>query len=437
MALSKYQLEQEVKETREWLAAVLRCIGDGVIATDIDGSVTFINKVACELTGWNQAEAVGKNLQEVFNLSNINSTTATDSEQQAISPTISEQEIAEYALPTEKGKTKFLNGVLITRGKVPIEIEDSLAAVHTESGESSGSVVVFRDITAQKQIQIEQELLTSQLRQAKKMEAIGTLAGGIAHDFNNILSGIIGYAELAQNELKTGSTADKDIAEVVRAGKRAAELVKQILTFSRQTSINKTPLRPHLIVKEALKMLRASLPTSISMEENVDTECGTIMADPTNFHQVVVNLCTNALHAMPEEKGTLRVELQRREVGVAEINSEEGVLPGPFIVLSVTDTGVDMDTTTIEKIFEPYFTTKKMGLGTGLGLTVIHGIVKKGGGFIRVKSAPGKGTTFDVYFPALHEESGTSEEVVENPSRYCGKEHILVVDDEAFLVRVT
>ncbi|AGF77170.1 PAS domain S-box [Desulfocapsa sulfexigens DSM 10523] len=288
-------------------------------------------------------------------------------------------------------------------------------------------VHVARDITEQKKL--EEELF-----QAHKMEAIGTLAGGVAHDFNNILSAIIGYAELARLDIPNDSNAAKDIDEVLTAGKRATELVKQILSFSRTTERALQPVMPHLIVKEAFKMLRASLPTTLSINEKIATDCGSILADPTTLHQIVVNLCTNAFHAMEKEKGTLSVSLCRKDIQAEDI-SGNGVSPGPFIVLSVSDTGHGMDKKTIERIFEPYFTTKKVGKGTGLGLAVIHGIVKDYKGFIQVESEPGKGSTFHVHFPVLEHVVSIQEKTKEAllPS---GSEHIFIVDDESSIINL-
>lgn len=301
----------------------------------------------------------------------------------------------------------------------------SSAAMAAENGELQYFIHVARDITQQKKM--EEELF-----QSHKMEAIGTLAGGIAHDFNNILSAIIGFSELAMHDLPEDSRARKDIDQVISSSRRAAELVKQILLFSRKGALQLHPFRPHLIVKEALKMLRSTLPTTISMDEHIDIECGSILADPTSIHQIVVNLCTNAYHAMENEKGALTVTLSRKEIGKEDI-VEHDVSPGPFIELSIQDTGRGMDAKTMARIFEPYFTTNEVGKGSGLGLAVVHGIVKTLHGFIEVESEPGKGSTFHVYIPALAKSAEVSEttEIKDMPG---GTERILVVDDEEIIV---
>ncbi len=301
----------------------------------------------------------------------------------------------------------------------------SSAVMAAEKGKIPYLIHVARDITEQKKI--EEELF-----QSHKMEAIGTLAGGIAHDFNNILSAILGFSELAIHDLPEDSRARKDIEQVVSSGRRAADLVKQILTFSRKADQQRQPFQPHLIVKEALKMLRATLPTTISIEEHIDPECGSILSDPMSVHQIVVNLCTNACHSMEKEKGALTVKLCRKEIRQEDI-VESDVAPGPFIELFVRDTGCGMDKKTMARIFEPYFSTKEVGKGSGLGLAVVHGIVKTLHGFIEVESEPGKGSTFHVYIPAL-EKAAPVFAAIDIKDIPRGTERILVVDDEDIIV---
>ena len=297
-----------------------------------------------------------------------------------------------------------------------------------ENGELTHIVHIARDITEQKKM--EEELF-----QAHKMEAIGTLAGGIAHDFNNILAVILGYAEMVRDALPDESHTKSDINQVLKAANHAKKLVKQILAFSRKGQKTQQPLQPTPVIKEALKLMRASLPTTIEIQEKIDPDCGSIIANPTNVHQILVNLCTNALHAMEEEKGILTVKLTRVELKEPDLIHESGVSEGSFVELMVSDTGCGMDKRTIERIFEPYFTTKGVGKGTGMGLALVHGIVQGCGGFIKVESELNKGTTFHIYFPAIEEKTVGSEEEQQEPLPR-GDERILAVDDEEVIVRM-
>ncbi len=245
----------------------------------------------------------------------------------------------------------------------------------------------------------------TQLRQAQKLESIGTLAGGIAHDFNNILSIIMGYGEIIQSRVDSQGPNYYDLGQILKAGHRATELVQQILAFSRQAEKELQPLQPHLIVKEALKMLRASLPATIEIRQNVNN-CGTILADHTQLHQIVMNLCTNAYYAMRETGGILGVKLDQIEIKAEDLKvATLKLAPGTYIRLEISDSGMGISKAILAKIFDPYFTTKEKGEGTGLGLSIVHGIIKFYGGDITVYSEVGEGTTFCVYLPKIESES--------------------------------
>ncbi len=279
----------------------------------------------------------------------------------------------------------------------------------------------------------EKTKLETQLRQAQKLETIGTLAGGIAHDFNNVLFPIIGYTELALEDLDPASPVRRNLNEVLKASLRAKELIGQILTFSRRTEQARNPLKIGSVVNEAMKLLRASIPSSIRMEKDFQPNPGAIMADATQIHQVIMNLCTNAFQAMGENGGVLAVSLQNVDMDVDYTDTNLSMKPGPYIKLSVSDTGHGMTHDVVERIFEPFFTTKPSGQGTGMGLSVVHGIVKSHGGSISVYSEPGIGTTFNVYLPRIGSLESSREEKPQ-PVIPGGKERVLLVDDEEMIV---
>ena len=316
----------------------------------------------------------------------------------------------------------------ITHHKLGKTLLVSASPLYDGGGRFVGLVHTAKDISEQKKME-------QQFRQAQKMEAMGTLAGGIAHDFNNILAAIIGFGDLAVADLPPGSRAGEDLNEVLAAADRAKTLVKQILSFSRQVERDQQPILIHLIVKEALKLLRASIPTTIEIRSEIDTDCGPVMADPTQIHQVLMNLCTNAYHAMADG-GILAVGLKKGQNIPVDPLGRLGLPSSACVVLEVSDTGCGMDQNTVERIFDPYFTTKAEGKGTGLGLAMVHGIVVSHHGRITVDSEPGRGSTFRVYLPRL--ATGVTRTAMEkNEPCPTGDERILVVDDEKPVVRVT
>ncbi|MHB8789713.1 MAG: hybrid sensor histidine kinase/response regulator [Desulfobulbaceae bacterium] len=304
----------------------------------------------------------------------------------------------------------------------------STSAIHDEFGDLKNIVHVARDITVQKELEEE-------LYQARKMEAIGTLAGGIAHDFNNILTSVLGYAELLRDDIIKGRAATDKVDKVIKGALRARDLVRQILTFSRRTMQKPLPLKPHLIISESLKLLRSSLPATIEIRQNIDKEGRMIVADPTKLQQVLMNLCTNALQAMENQKGVLTVHLLDMELSCHDLLSDKNLKPGAYVELSVSDTGCGIEDTNLKRIFEPYFTTRGHGKGCGLGLSLVHGIVRDHNGLIKVESEVGKGSTFRVYFPAVREAAGRESKSPPEPVS-AGTERILLVDDEEDVVDV-
>jgi len=273
----------------------------------------------------------------------------------------------------------------------------------------------------------------NQLQQVMKLQAIGTLAGGIAHDFNNILFPIVGYTELTMDDVPEGSQARQNLEEVLKATNRAKELVQQILTFSRQNGQERKPLKVQSLIKEALKLLRATIPSSIEINCSVDEECGPIIGDPTQIHQVVMNLCTNAYHALPETGGKIEVCLKEINLSYEQSLQRVGMKVGRHLELTVKDNGHGMAPQVMERIFEPYYTTKEQGKGTGLGLSVIHGIIKNHGGDISVYSQPGKGATFSAILPVI-DDIEVEIEPVKTASATNGNERILLIDDEEQII---
>jgi PAS domain S-box-containing protein len=350
--------------------------GDAIFVLDFKGRILDANRIACERLGYSRKELLN------LNWSDIEAT-----EQNETSKNILEKLRQEGHLIFETAHKRFDGKI------VPIEMSSCVIEYDREPT----VLTIARDISERKEAEKETALLHAQLKQAQKMEAIGTLAGGIAHDFNNILTPISGYTELALRKIPEDSKAKNNLEQVLTAVQRAKELVRQILTFSRQEGQQRCPLEIKSIIKEALKLLRASLPSTIEIRSLINAE-GSVIADPTQIHQVMLNLCTNAHHAMRENGGTLEIRLDDVHLTPSEPKFAPDLKPGSYVCLTVSDTGHGMTKDMLDRIFEPYFTTKPEGEGTGMGLSVVHGIVKGHGGDIAVESVPGEGTIFKVFF---------------------------------------
>jgi PAS domain S-box-containing protein len=412
----RYAIERQRAEAalrQDWLAVTLASIGDAVMATDRHGLVTFINPVAAMLTGWTEQDALGYHIDTVYRLVHEQNHQHMDS---SVARVLQEGITAGFMDHT----------ALLTRDGRAIAIADSAAPIHSRDGRLQGMVLVFRDISERKQLE-------AQLRQAQKMEAIGTLAGGIAHDFNNILAAILGFSELASYEVPQASAVWDHLQNVLRAGKRAKELVQQILAFSRRTMAERRPVQLHPLIKETLTLLRASLPSTIEIKHSLATDVGTVLADPIQMHQVLMNLCANAQYVMRDTGGVLEVCLEATEID--PLVACPDLKPGPYVRLTVRDTGPGITPEVLGRLFEPFFTTKRPGEGTGMGLAVVHGIVASHDGAIIVSSTPGQGATFELYLPRLEEaviDDPHSEERIPE-----GKGRILFVDDEDPVVRLS
>ena len=402
--------EQAAKKSKEEWENTFNSTSDIVTLQDKEFRIVKINEAGRKTMGGQTGDIIGRHCYELF---------------KGEDKPCPECPVAEAARTLKPCAREIVNEKL---GRVFLV---SGAPVLDEKGNLTHLTHVAKDITEKKK-------LGEELFQARKIESIGTLAGGIAHDFNNILSAIMGYAELAKVKVPPGNKAAADLDQILVSSRRAADLVKRILTFSRKTDHYLEPLSPDHVVRESLKMLRASLPVTIQFREEIESDCGIIMGDPTNIQQIVINLCTNALHAMKNEKGVLSIGLHGETLSREQVSVQKGESPGRFVVLTVKDTGRGMDPITMASIFEPYFTTKEVGKGTGLGLSVIHGIVKDSHGFIRVKSRPGQGSTFRVYLPVMHH--GTLEQTQPADQEGilpAGKERLLIVDDEVQLLDIS
>jgi len=315
------QTEEKERASQDFLDKILNNIGDPVFVKDGRHRFTLVNDAFCSILGLPRDEVIGKTLSE------------------DLPPDEMEHFVKIDRQVLKDGQENLCEELLTVKSGETLTIITKKTRYVNENGDKF-LIGVIRDITELKQAEEERRKLETQLQQSQKMEAIGTLAGGIAHDFNNILSAILGYSQLVKNELPDGSPADKDIDIVIQSSIRAAELVKQILTFSRKTEHQLQSLTPHPIIKEALQMLRSTLPTTIEIKQDIDKECGNIKADPTNIHQIMVNLCSNALHAMDQQKGTLTVRLSRENLETDDVKAYKNVSAGSFVVLSVSDTAM-------------------------------------------------------------------------------------------------
>lgn len=312
-------------------------------------------------------------------------------------------------------------------------VEDLGIVVPGESGEPQSIFGTVKDVTNRVRAEQEERIMEQELQHSKRLESLGVLAGGIAHDFNNILAAIIGLTDMSIQELTGPPDVVEDLEESLRAAHRAKDLVKQILAFSRQTGEEHTPVYLHAVVREALGLLRASIPTSINIIDNVDTETGMVRANPTQMHQVVMNYCTNGVQAMSEKGGTLEVRLENVEVTRRFAAAHPKLHPGPYVKLTVADKGRGIEPAHMRRIFDPFYTTKGPGEGTGMGLAMVYGIVADHGGAVFVDSVLGHGTEFHTYLPRVATTQDGETEIVSLPAT--GRESILVVDDERAIRR--
>lgn len=285
---------------------------------------------------------------------------------------------------------------------------------------------VCRDITARKRLE-------EHLRNVSKMEALGTLVGGIAHEFNNVLAIIMGNAELSLVDIPEWNPAHYNLEEIRAASLRAKDVVRQLLSYIRKIEYKRKPLRLIPVIKDSINFLRATIPTNIDIHQNIKAEADCVLADPTQINQVMINLCMNAFHAMEETGGSLEIDMHNVVLGKDSVTIDPALAPGNYVKLTVSDTGKGIPPQIIGRIFDPFFTTKEVGKGSGMGLSVVHGIIKSCGGSISIESEPGKGTTASLFFPVVEGETGLDSKPVveESPT---GSERILFIDDEKSIV---
>ncbi len=412
-----YHREAELASANKKLAFHVENTPLGVIEWDLNFRVTKWNKASEQIFGYSKSEAIGRTGLDLI-------------VPKGLRPLVEE---IWKDLVSGKGGRKSTNENINKNGDLCIS-DWYNTTLFGEDGNPIGVASLVLDITKRTQAEEEQKKLESQLRQSHKMEAIGTIAGGIAHDFNNILGIIIGNMELAIDTIEDGNPAHANLDAIKKASLRASDVVKQLLNFSREAEHSKIPIDIGSIVKESIIFLRSSIPTSIEIESSIPESLTNIIADSTQIHQVLINLCTNAAHSMEKDGGILKIDLSEVELDNVTKTQFQEIDAGHYIQLIISDTGHGIDSKTKAKIFDPYFTTKDVGKGTGMGLAVVLGIVQNHNGAILLYSEPGEGSTFKVLFPATGEK--TIKEEIDSKALPKGNETILFIDDEVGLTEI-
>ena len=412
------EIEESLKESEETLRRITSSAQDAIIMMDDQGNVSFWNEAAERIFGYAEQEIMGVDLHCML---------APQQFQEAY--------CGQFPHFTETGLGPAVDRVTEMTGRkkdgtqFPIELSLSSVKIHGKWH----AIGIIRDITIRKRIEAEQKELEKKLQQSQKIEAIGTLAGGIAHDFNNILTAIIGYTELSLMKVEKDAEVQRYLQEVFSAGKRAKDLVNQILAVARETNEEIRPVLVRSIIKEVLKLIRSSIPTTIEVRQNLESH-SLIMGNPTRIHQILMNLCTNAAQAMQDKGGIMEIGLADVSIKNVSPASSFELKTGDYIKLTVSDTGPGISADIIGSIFEPYFTTKSAGEGTGLGLSVVHGIVESYGGKITAESELGNGTVFTIFLPITKKSDANHPHAPQNLPR--GSERILFLDDEITLARM-
>ena len=403
--------EAALRESEERFRVLADVSPVGIFSSDPNGRCVFVNRRWCEIAGLTSEQAMGEGWTTALHPDDRAGVAANWAE----AVRHGQSSAAEFRFVRPDGTVTWLVG--------------QSRAQTAPDGKLTGYVGTITDVTNLKRAEEERKKTEAQLRQARKMESLGTLAGGIAHDFNNILNGTFGFVDLARLDLAPNHPAHAWLDRIAASSQRARELVRQILTFSRKNEGERVPQRLHTVVGEALRLLRSTLPAMVELELHISADAPPVRADATQIHQVVLNLCTNAWHAMPPRGGRIVVTLEACTLNAEQAAANPDLRPGPWVRLSVADDGCGMDARTLDQIFEPFFTTKETGSGTGLGLAVVHGIVRSHEGAIVVRSAPGAGSTFDLYFPPAPEQKAPTAAALSPVPRGNG-ERVLVVDDD-------
>jgi PAS domain S-box-containing protein len=417
--------ERAAVETEARMGAIVSAAIDAIITVDADGRVVVFNAAAERMFRRSAGDVLGRLVAEIVPADH------RDDPNGWLTGLLggARGDAAEGARPS----TPVTVSAVRADG-VPIPVEASVSQVGSGGGRLV--TIILRDVSERMRGERERERLETQLRQAQKMEAIGTLAGGIAHDFNNLLAALLGNAELVQMDLPSGHPAREAVDDIVTVGHRARDLVSQILAFGRRSDRDRLPVRLDRVVDEAARLLRSSLPAGVELVATAPDDGVTVLGDSAQLHQVLLNLCTNAAQAMPGESGRIEVSVDIVDVDDGIAQSTVGLSPGPHVRLTVSDDGVGMDGATRERIFEPFFTTKPPGQGTGLGLAVVHGIVKGHDGALVVESAPGLGTAVHVYLRAAAVVADPTAPRL-TPATPSGRgEHLLWIDDEPTVASV-
>jgi PAS domain S-box-containing protein len=423
VSLTNINAFRKIQESEQRFRAAFDYSAGGILFIHPEGRLLRLNTFFCDMLGYPEEELMSKPFSEIVHSKHLTKSLA------------SLTRMINGEISSESQETRYLH-----KNGSEVWSFVSTSLLRDKNGNPLYFICLVQDLSDQKKSQKEKQVLEAQLQQSQKMEAIGTLAGGIAHDFNNILSAIYGYTQLSMMDTSVNDNIHSHLKKILQASERATALVKQILTFSRRGKSETSPVKISSVIKETVKLLRATIPPNIEITQNISVDSVLVLADPNQIHQVIMNLCTNAYHAVSQKgSGSIKIEsLLEHEPpdGLMSPDGKKPIQPHPpsCLKLSISDNGCGMDSETVNRIFDPYFTTKEEGKGTGLGLSVVHGIIKNHGGVINVHSVPGEGTTFDIFLSTTETDEGPD---VETPKNFpTGRERVLVVDDESDVTRI-